>query len=343
MGLALLKLDQFESEEEQRSRADQIRLHLCAKAPVLYRTAQEESLLASLRANLREAFFPEKRQPLHLTSRPVAVPDPLAVKRGPASSVLSFLLHAGLIALVVWFVLHAPATVVVPQQAKVTPITIPPYIPFTPPAPKAAGGGGGGGAHQVVEPSKGRLPQIEHRQIAPPQKLIIDHPKLAVQPSVVAPKQMNIPDNTMPNLGMPQSPQVAAVSQGPGDNSGFGSAGGGGIGIGQGSGDSQGIGGGYGGGVMNVGAGVSAPVLIHSVQPQFTNEARQARHQGVVTIQLIVDSNGNPENIRVVRSLGMGLDQKAIEAVRQYKFKPAIFHGHPVPVRLVVEVNFQLY
>ncbi len=343
MGLALLKLDQLESEEERQSKAREIRLHLCAKAPVLYPAAQEESLLASLGKNFREAFFPEKRPPLRLTSRPVAVSDPLAVKRGPASSILSFLLHAGLITLVVWFVLHAPASVVVPQQTKVTPITIPPYIPFTQPAPKAMGGGGGGGAHQVVEPSKGRLPQIEHRQVAPPQKLNIDHPKLAVQPSVVAPKQMNIPDSSMPNLGMPQSPQVAAVSQGPGNGSGFGSSSGGGIGIGQGAGVGQGIGGGYGGGVMSVGAGVSAPVLIHSVQPQFTNQARQARHQGVVTIQLIVDSNGNPENIRVIRPLGMGLDEKAIEAVSQYKFRPAIYQGHPVPVRLVVEVDFRLY
>lgn len=342
MGLALLKLDQLESEEERRSKAGEIRLHLCAKAPVIYPAEEEESLLTSLGNNLREAFFPDKRPPLRLTSRPVTVSDPLAVKRGPASSILSFLLHAGLITLVIWFVLHAPATVVAPQ-AKVTPITIPPYIPFTQPAPKAMGGGGGGGAHEVVEPSKGRLPQIEHRQIAPPQKLNIDHPKLSVQPSVVAPKQMNIPDSSMPNLGMPQSPQVAAMSQGPGNDSGFGSSSGGGIGIGQGAGVGQGIGSGYGGGVMSVGAGVSAPVLIHSVQPQFTNEARQARHQGVATIQLIVDSNGNPENIRVVHPLGMGLDQKAIEAVRQYKFKPAIYQGHPVPVRLIVEVDFRLY
>jgi TonB family protein len=94
---------------------------------------------------------------------------------------------------------------------------------------------------------------------------------------------------------------------------------------------------------MSVGGGVSAPQLIHSVQPEFTDEARQAKYQGAVEIQLIVDSNGNPENIQIVKHLGMGLDQKAIDAVRQYKFHPAMYQGHPVPVRLVVDVDFHLF
>ncbi|HUY82532.1 MAG TPA: energy transducer TonB [Acidobacteriaceae bacterium] len=343
MGLAQLKIDQLESEEERQSVEEEIRLRLCATAPVLYQNTQSGFLLASLLKNLRDALFPEKLPPLFLTSHPVAVSDPLAVKRSPASSILSLLLHAGLIFLAVWLVLHAPAHIVVPHQAKVTPITILPYIPLTPPAPKVMAGGGGGGAHQIVEANKGRLPRIEQRQVTPPQLLRIDHPKLAAQPAVVAPRQITIPDSSLPNMGAPQSPQVAVVSQGAGSNSGFGGGGGGGIGFGQGAGVGLGSGGGYGGGVMSVGAGVTAPVLVHSVQPEFTNQARQARHQGIVTLQLIVDSHGNTENIQVVRRLGMGLDEKAIEAVRQYKFKPAIYQGHPVPVRLTIDVTFHLY
>jgi TonB family protein len=74
-----------------------------------------------------------------------------------------------------------------------------------------------------------------------------------------------------------------------------------------------------------------------------TPEARGANFQGSVSIQLIVDSQGNPQNVRVVRHLGMGLDEKAIEAVRQYRFKPALYEGQPVAVQLVIDVDFHLH
>jgi TonB family protein len=94
---------------------------------------------------------------------------------------------------------------------------------------------------------------------------------------------------------------------------------------------------------MSVGGGVAAPQVIHSVEPEFTQEARQANLQGSVSIKLIVDSQGNPQDIRVTRHLGMGLDEKAIDAVRQYKFKPAMYQGHPVSVQIVIEMNFHLH
>jgi TonB family protein len=154
---------------------------------------------------------------------------------------------------------------------------------------------------------------------------------------------MNIPDNKMPNIGAPQSSQIAIASQGMGSGSGFGQGSGGGIGAGSGGGVGIGSGGGYGGGIMSVGGGVSAPQVVHSVDPDFTDAARQAKYEGAVAIQLIVDRQGNPQNIQVIRHLGMGLDEKAIEAVRQYKFRPAMFQGHPVPVQMVINVNFHLY
>ena len=99
----------------------------------------------------------------------------------------------------------------------------------------------------------------------------------------------------------------------------------------------------YGGGTYQVGGGVSPPVVIYSVEPEFSDEARRAKYQGVSVVSLIVDAHGMPQRVRVIRKLGMGLDEKAVEAVQQYKFKPAMFQGHAVPVVINVEVNFRIY
>lgn len=319
------------------------RLRLVSKPLLVAQPVPEPSILKSLFSNVRETFFPAKLPPLVLTSQPVAVADPMEVKRSPASSAVSFIAHIAVIALIIWLVYEAHRHVVVAQAPKVTPVVIMPFIPITQPTPKPMGGGGGGGTHSVVEPTRGHLPKVEKNPITPPQLLVVDHPKLAVQPAVKMPQAVKIPDSRMPNLGVPQSMQVAVASQGIGGGSGFGQGSGGGIGAGSGNGVGIGSGGGYGGGVMSVGGGVSAPQLIHSVDPDFTDQARRANLQGIVSIQLIVDGQGNPQDIHVVRRLGMGLDQKAVEAVRQYKFRPAMYQGHPVAVQLVINVNFHLY
>jgi TonB family protein len=147
----------------------------------------------------------------------------------------------------------------------------------------------------------------------------------------------------MPNIGVPNSQQVTLASQGGGSGSGFGSGTGGGLGSGNGGGVGPGEGGGYGGGPMHPGGGVSAPQVIYSVEPEFSDEARRAKYQGVCILSLIVDAQGNPQNIQLARALGMGLDEKAIEAAKQYKFKPAYYKGHPVPVLINLEVNFRIY
>jgi TonB family protein len=342
--LAITTLDlkpEMERPAQSAAAGHTARLQLVRKPVFVAEPVPNQSVFGSLWANLRDLIFPRKLPPLELTSTPVFVPDRMAVKRSPASTAVAFLLHAAILALIILFALEAHHAIV--HQAKVTHIDIRPFIPVTVPTPKPMGGGGGGGAHQVVEPTRGHLPPVAKTQITPPQVLVIDHPKLAVQPTVVMPQQMNIPDNKMPNIGAPQSSQIAIASQGMGGGSGFGQGSGGGIGAGSGGGVGIGSGGGYGGGLMSVGGGVSAPQVIHSVDPEFTDAARQAKYEGAVSIQLIVDRQGNPENIQVVRHLGMGLDEKAIEAVRQYKFRPAMFQGKPVPVQMVINVNFHLY
>jgi TonB family protein len=114
--------------------------------------------------------------------------------------------------------------------------------------------------------------------------------------------------------------------------------------VGSGSGDGPRYGGNSGEGLYHIGGVVSAPVPLNTVKPELSNEARRARYQGVCLIALTVDAQGNPRNPRVIQTLEMGLDEKALDAVRKYRFKPAMKDGRiPVPVRLTVEVNFSPY
>jgi periplasmic protein TonB len=272
------------------------------------------------------------------------VPDFAPLKLGARSvwmNVWSFGAHASALALIVLVVFAGGKAVVVPLRMAVTPIDVKPFVPMTAPGKNAMGGGGGGGAHDLVEASKGHLPKFADKQLAAPQIIRNEAPKLPVEATVVMPP-VKLPDAAMPELGIPQSPQVGLASQGPGSGSGFGTGSHGGIGPGNGNGIGPGEGGDYGGGVMNAGAGVSAPVVIYSVEPEFSDEARRAKYQGVCMVALIVDAQGNPTHIHVERSLGMGLDEKAVEAVQQYRFKPAYYRGRPVPVNMIVVVNFHI-
>jgi TonB family protein len=269
--------------------------------------------------------------------------SPFDCKRDPASSTISFVVHVCAIAFILWVatIWHAPLAQL--ADTTVTPVHFTLYDPPPPrvmPTARIMGGGGGGGAHQVIEPTKGQAPKIAKVELLPPQIHRVEQPKLSVAPTM----QVKIPDNSnLPNFGVSQSPQIMLASQGSGSGSGFGHGMGGGIGMGHGVGSGPGSGGGYGGGLMSVGGGVSAPQVIHSVEPEFTENARTANFQGTVGIQLIVDSQGNPQNVQVVRHLGMGLDEKAIAAVKQYKFHPAMYQGHPVAVQMVIDVDFHLH
>ncbi|MDQ2924154.1 MAG: energy transducer TonB, partial [Acidobacteriota bacterium] len=159
-------------------------------------------------------------------------------------------------------------------------------------------------------------------------------PKLAVEPTVIVQPNLKMADNKMPDLGVPNS-NLHGFSMGNGNGSGIGSGNGSGIG--------PGSGGNTGGGVMHIGGSVSQPTVLYQVDPEFSEEARKAKFSGNVQVYLIVDENGNPSHVKVVRGVGMGLDEKAIEAVRQYKFKPAMQNGKPVKVDLYIDVNFQIF
>ncbi len=217
-------------------------------------------------------------------------------------------------------------------------IDISPYI--MPQAKDQSGGGGGGGDRDKLQASKGALPKLSRQQITPPVVVVRnDSPKLAVPPEVVVP-QMNLPQ--VGPMGDPLS-HVTLASNGTGAGGGIGSGSGGGVGSGRGPGVGPGWGGGIGGGAYRVGGGVSAPRALYAPDPEYSEEARKAKWQGTVVLWVIVGPDGHPRDIRIQRSLGMGLDEKAIEAVRQWKFDPARKDGQPVAVQINVEVNFRLY
>jgi protein TonB len=311
--------------------------------PHLWNPVVDEPVWRTWLGNVSGMFQRENLPPLVLTSQPVAVLDPFRVKRSPLSSALSVGAHVVIIALIIFLIIEArmhPKPV--PPKPQLAAIDITPFRPIAP-AGAAMGGGGGGGAHELVQAPKGRLPKFSETPITPPMLAVNEHPKLAVEPTIKMPPNVALPNNALPNLGDPRTNIVGPLSNGTGSGAGLGSGDGGGIGSGSGAGYGPGEGGGYGGGLYHVGGGVSPPVLIYSVDAEFSDEARRAKYQGVSVVSLIVDAHGLPQRIRVVRKLGMGLDEKAVEAVRQYKFKPSTYQGKPVPVEITIEVNFHIY
>ena len=255
--------------------------------------------------------------------------------------VVSFLLHivaAGLIVASSSFVYNHREEI--KQQVTGIVTDISPYV--LPPSSTKAGGGGGGGDRDKLAASKGALPKLSREQITPPAAVIRNPaPILPVDPSVVVPPNITLP-HTGP-LGDPLSAVLGPPSNGTGSGGGIGSGSGGGVGSGRGPGVGPGWGGGIGGGPYRVGGGVSAPKPLYTPDPEYSEEARKSKYQGVVVLWLVIGPDGRPHEIRVARPLGMGLDEKAIEAVRTWRFDPARKDGQPVAVQMNVEVSFRLY
>ena len=155
---------------------------------------------------------------------------------------------------------------------------------------------------------------------------------MMVTPTLIGPDALKVPSPNADRWGDPLAKMVTD-SNGSGSGGGMGSGSGGGIGSGNGGGLGPGQGGGTGGGIFNAGTGgVGAPACIYCPRPDYSDEARKAKYQGEVLLSLVVMPTGKASNIEVVKSPGLGLDQKAIEAVRNWQFKPANGpDGKPVP------------
>lgn len=292
--------------------------------------------------NLKDTISPPKLPPLEVTSKPV---DPNELKglnglysgNESRAGIMSFLIHVSVVAAI--FILGSlkPVQKLVQETVTLVAPDIRPYI--AKPQKQQSAGGGGGGARSPMQASKGALPKPARKQFTPPRVDPPPDPKLPMLPTVVAPP--DVPNIVANNYGDPLS-KLGIPSNGTGAGGGIGSGIGGGVGPGKGAGVGPGSGGGFGGGAYRIGGGVSAPSVLYKVEPEYSEEARKAKWQGTVVLSLVVDESGKAQGIKVVRSLGLGLDQKAIEAVEKWKFKPGMKDGKSVPVIATIEVNFRL-
>jgi len=266
-------------------------------------------------------------------------------KRLGWSVVASFAIDAGFIALILFLSRLPVSTKGFILQPDEPPTNI---IWLNEPGP---GGGGGGGGNQMKEPPRQvELPgrdKISVPVTKPPSLEVKKETKEEPQPV----QQLIIPAQTLaasaediPGVLNTPPPGPPTASQGSGTGGGAGSGAGSGVGPGTGPGLGPGSGGGTGGGVYRLGSGITSPIDIYKPKPNYTAEAMRARIQGSVLVQCVVQTTGVCTDVEVVRHLDQtfGLDEEAVKSVRQWKFKPGMRLGQPVPVLVTIEVEFAL-
>jgi periplasmic protein TonB len=295
---------------------------------------------SSIIAAIQETILPRQLPPLQLTSRPVPVREIWGFYGGQKkrAGATSFLIHAGVIALLFMVGTNKAVQQMVKEQVE---LIAPDIAPYEPNVQKGARRGGGGGDRSPTPVSKGKLPKLANKQFVPPMISNVENPKLVMDPTLIIQPDANIPKVNMDQFGDPLA-KSGLASNGFGSGGGMGSGRGGGIGPGSGPGYGPGSGGGIGGGAYRIGGGVSPPSILYKVEPEYSEEARKAKFQGTVLLFVVVDEKGLPRDIKILRPLGLGLDQKAVEAVEKWKFSPGKKDGKPVPVQAQIEVNFRL-
>ena len=261
--------------------------------------------------NLKEFFNPPKLPPLEVTSKPIPVKDIWGLYgRKKQSFMMSTGFQIAIVAVV--FILTASKTVQQAVQKTVLTYiadTAPPEVKMKPQA-QTSQGGGGGGDRSPLPASYGKLPKFALKQFTPPVAVYNNmNPKLAMEPTLIGDPNTQVANVDYPLYGDPLSKYMTPSN-------------------------GQGSGGGIG--------GVSAPVLLSKTEPEYSEEARKAKHQGTVMLYVQIDPSGHATNVKVVKSLGLGLDEKAMEAVAKWKFSPGKKDGKPVTVEATIEVNFRL-
>ena len=256
-------------------------------------------------------------------------------KVGTGASVAT---HMGMLAVILLILRLAPQAL--PPEIT-DPLNINMLVFLPTPGP---GGGGGGGGEKKAEPPRKAEVEAKKDPIsvpAPKPPAPIETPKEPPPLEITVPvKPMSSSEMTLPGVIQPSTTDSA----GSGDKGGAGSGTGGGAGSGQGSGLGPGFGGGFGGGAYRPGSGITLPSVIREVRPAYTADAMRAKVQGSVWLECIVMPDGSVGDVKVTRSLDpiFGLDQEAIKAAKQWRFRPGMRQGEPVPVIITIELTFTL-
>lgn len=196
------------------------------------------------------------------------------------------------------------------------------------------GPGGGGGGNPQPDPPKAHEPEpVAVPEFRPPDPAPVPAP--IIEPPALSPNELIALIAAAPDAGLiapPGPPTPGGRGTGPG------------AGAGDGPGVDPGSGGNTGGGPARPGNDVSWPVLVRQVKPEYTTEAVRARTQGTIGLECVVERDGSVGMCDVVRTLNaaFGLDAQAVKAARQWRFRPALRAGEPVPVRVPIELDFAL-
>lgn len=337
------QLRQLSEERKHPPAKPELTAHTDPEA--LSKLVDNESSFVSLVRQVRTAIAERRNPPEHVevTAAPVEVPGLWSPHKGRSANLASLGIH-----LVVALLLIFPFFGGQSELPEITETFVPLYLPpeplviELPPEPEQSGGGGGGGLQTETPPSQGDLPRAAEEQFVPPTPVAPNNdPILVVEPTIVAPQLASVLPPPTLLLGLPDG-IPGPPSAGPGTGGGIGTGVGHGVGEGEGAGEGEGEGGGTGGGVYNVGGGVTSPTVLSRVDPEYSEDARRARHQGTVVLEAIVRRDGSVEILGVAKGLGYGLDENAIAALSQWTFSPGKKNGQPVDVRLSIEVNFTL-
>ena len=270
------------------------------------------------------------------------------------SEMLSVFAHAAIIGLLI--LLAQAHDDPIANTDNIVFVNPPVYTPYEGDG-REGGGGGGGGKNQPMPPATGRMPEQVRAQMVPPDP---DNPQplmpatdllndvASVQMPIDIPQDMSLP------IGDISAPPNYSTSSGPGSGGGIGTGRGTGVGPGTGAGVGPGSGGGMGGGSGGgIGSGygtgtgggsIKNPVPLIQPKPPYTEEARKARTEGVVLLEVVVRKDGSADGFKVVRGLGYGLDESAISTIaNKWRFRPGTDKGTPVDVRILIEVTFRLF
>ena len=299
------------------------------------------SLFQDLRGLWKELRNPS--QPIAITATPVEVPGLWSKRRTVVPHTLSVMAHAAIavLGLVAWTAASKPFPKMPPSGFIDVSLYAPSRLVLP---PSKDPGGGGGGRRQPTPPSLGKLPRAAGVQLTPPDPEPPKNlqPELIAEPTVIA-LQLPPPRLNLLNIGDPDG-IVGPPSSGPGTGNGIGDGDGNGIGPSRGPGVGPGDPNGTGrpGSPRSSGGDLVRPVLVSQILPEYSEDARRARLQGRVILDTIVLEDGSVKVVRVIQGVGFGLDEQAIAAVLQWRFRPGRVNGRPAPMAMNVEVNFNL-